>query len=317
MSRNDSIGRRSKDGGFSFVSFVKKGFVLAAQNPTLANTSREDQNTVKPGIYDQTADNGPAMASPSSSKMQESNTSRSTSYNDNIDPREDGNIVSRSRSSNCQRVSTSTDPKESTAFQVTPAAFDESHHFHGASFSKEIAHYKDGPEDSGVIACGIFLKSYEPETRYSYSKDKSGPRIDSFFEFYIGDHFTTVEQRTKADFEYLNRRALGIAVGNVPENITETGETPGVIDHVTGQLMLLPQLLELHEFRVKKTYKKELLAENSTFMKRLEATLWDKWNEENSNAISSNSNPGSQSRIFRQEAEHAMEQLSAVQADDA
>ncbi|PVH83072.1 hypothetical protein DL98DRAFT_585792 [Cadophora sp. DSE1049] len=204
MSRNHNTGGRSQDGGFSFVSFVPKEYVLPEQIH-LRRNAQEDQSSIKPVMRHQPmrGDGGPTIATPSNSNEGDSTTSPTTSFER-------------------QRASSTAGHEESPTFQATPAAFDENKPFHGARFSKDIATHvfcsaakqqyitpvekkfmckisahqdqdslglwaeprqQAGPEDSGIIACGIFIKSYERETRYYFSKDKSGPRIDYFLNF--------------------------------------------------------------------------------------------------------------------------------------
>ncbi|KAG4428964.1 hypothetical protein IFR05_015553 [Cadophora sp. M221] len=177
---------------------------------------------------------------------------------------------------------------------------------------------KNGLVDASVIACSVFLKSYEHEIRYNGSQHRKGPRIDIFLELYLRDDFTTVEQRTAADFDNLNRRALGVASNVSPEI---TNEVPSrapvastVADQVTGQIPPLQDFLKVHEGRIKKTYKKELPTENSRFMKRLEATMWAKWCDEYGFDAAPRSSPASQSPAIRQEVEETLQEPSVVSA---
>ena len=187
---------------------------------------------------------------------QDPTTSTTTSYMKRSAIKEIAESDTTGRPSKRRRTSSPICHEDTSTSQVIFTVSDESQPFHGATFSKDVINYvfcttakiqyiapvekkfmckvassqdensltlwaepwqRNGPEDFGVVACGIFIQSYERETRYNYSKDKTGPRIDTFLEFYVGDEFTTVEERTKADFEYLNRRALGITSTETPE----------------------------------------------------------------------------------------------------
>ncbi|KAH9219472.1 hypothetical protein DL95DRAFT_405009 [Leptodontidium sp. 2 PMI_412] len=176
-----------------------------------------------------------------------------------------------------------------------------------------------GLVDDGVIACGVFLKSYEHEVRYNSSQGPKGPRIDNFLEFYLCDDFTTVEQRTAADLDHLHHRTLGINSNTSPEMINEVPNAvfvpATVTGQVTGQVLPLQDFLKVHEGRIKKTYKKELLAENSRFMKRIEAKMWDKWCDEYGYDAAPRSSPASKSRAIRQEAEEVLPQSSESLTD--
>jgi len=201
-------------------------------------------------------DESPGTKTPLSLNRQDPTTSTTTSYGKRSATTELGDADMTSRPSKRRRTSSPICHEDNPTSQTTSAKSGESQPFHGATFSKAIANYvfcptaekqyitpvekkfmckisafqdedsltlwaepwqRDGPEDCGVVACGIFIKSYERETRYNYAKDKTGPQIDTFLEFYVGDEFTTVEQRTKAEFEYLNRRASGVTSADLPE----------------------------------------------------------------------------------------------------